>query len=112
MVGGESINRRVEQIDLIICRAEAKGIVSGFVPLVQKVVIPLLEEQCLSMTPPEADWKALYATYRQKNHSIFPILDLKRFEALEPAQPASILLRQGICPVSSMTWVRRIIYVY
>jgi hypothetical protein len=44
----------------------------GYSPLVQKVLLPLLIEESLSVLPPQAEFQALYNIYLEKHHSIIP----------------------------------------
>jgi hypothetical protein len=74
----------------------------GYSPLVQKVLLPLLIEECLSVVPPQSELQALCNIYFRKNHPIFPVVDKAAFGSMDPTQPASILLKQGICLVASL----------
>jgi hypothetical protein len=74
----------------------------GFDPLVQKVMIPLLVEECLSLLPPQPELDKLCSIYFDKHHPIFPVIDEHAFQAMDPAEPASVLLKQGICLVASL----------
>lgn len=74
----------------------------GYSPLVQKVLLPLLVEESLSVVPPPAELQALYNVYFEKNHPIFPVVDKTALGNMDPTQPTSILLKQGICLVASM----------
>jgi Fungal specific transcription factor domain len=74
----------------------------GFDPLVQKVMIPLLVEECLSLLPPQPELEKLCSIYFEKHHPIFPIIDEHAFRTMDPTDPASVLLKQGMCLVASL----------
>ena len=73
-----------------------------FSPLLQKVMFPMLAEECFSTLPPPSDLELLSTIYFEKHHPVFPVLDEEAFRSMEPQDPANILLKQGICLVSSM----------
>jgi len=74
----------------------------GFDSLVQKVMIPLLAEECLSLLPPQPELEKLCSIYFEKHHPIFPVIDENTFRTMDPTDPASVLLKQGICLVASL----------
>lgn len=74
----------------------------GLDPLIQKVMIPVLVEECLSLLPPQPELEKLCSIYFDKHHPIFPIIDKHAFWRMDPAEPASVLLKQGMCLVASL----------
>jgi hypothetical protein len=74
----------------------------GFDPLIQKVMIPLVMEECLSLLPPQPELEKLCSVYFDKHHPIFPVIDEHAFRAMDPTDPASVLLKQGMCLVASL----------
>lgn len=74
---------------------------SSFDPMIHQFVLPYLEGWCLSLIPSQVDYAALYSIYNKKVHPILPVLDRDSFEAMEPSDPAAIVLKQGICLVAS-----------
>ncbi|KAF2104947.1 hypothetical protein NA57DRAFT_30265 [Rhizodiscina lignyota] len=71
-------------------------------PLIQKLLLPYLEDQCLSLAPPASDFKALSAIYFAKIHPIFPVIDTNALFDREGSEAGAILLRQAICLGASM----------
>jgi hypothetical protein len=74
----------------------------GFDPLIQKVMIPLLAEECLAILPMQRELKKLCSIYFEKHHPIFPIIDEHSFRRMDHTEPTSILLQQGMCLVASL----------
>jgi hypothetical protein len=74
----------------------------NFSPFFQKVLFPMLAEECLSTLPPPSELEFLSSIYFEKHHPIFPVIDADAFRALDHLDPAKILLKQGICLVASM----------
>ncbi|KAL2064950.1 hypothetical protein VTL71DRAFT_4090 [Oculimacula yallundae] len=68
--------------------------------IVQKVFVPMLEQECHSTVPPPESVKALASIYFDK---IYPILPLVRESTLHSdlSTPDRIILQQGICLAAS-----------
>lgn len=73
----------------------------GSGPLVQKVLVPMLEQECRSMLPSPAQVEALSKIYFEKVHSILPVIDITVYNSLEHTDPCRIILTQGICLAAS-----------
>jgi hypothetical protein len=71
-------------------------------PLIQQLLLPYLEDQCLSFIPDKEDYDVLRAIYFAKVNPIISILDRETFDALDPSAPSTIVLKQGVCLVASM----------
>ncbi|KAM0745426.1 hypothetical protein ACQRIT_000810 [Beauveria bassiana] len=64
--------------------------------IMDRFLLPFVEEHCLSCLPPEDDFAKLKATFIHKIHPIFPILSLSSLN--EPLNsPANIIQRQLVC---------------
>ncbi len=74
----------------------------GFDPLIQKVMIPLLAEECSALLPPQPEVEKLCSIYFERHHPIFPIVDKTTLRAMPSGEPASVLLKQGMCLVASL----------
>jgi hypothetical protein len=74
----------------------------GFDPLIQKVMIPLLAEECLALLPTQPELEKLCSIYFEKCHPIFPIIDEHSFQTMDHTEPTKILLQQGMCLVASL----------
>jgi hypothetical protein len=74
----------------------------GFDPLIQKVMIPLLAEECLALLPPQPELEKLRSIYFDKHHQIFPVINENSFRRMDRTEPGSILLQQGMCLVASL----------
>lgn len=70
-------------------------------PTIHTVVLPYIEAWCLSMIPKPEQCTALYQIYVERIHPIIPILDKQEYDSMDPADPATILLKQGICLAAS-----------
>ncbi|RDW91650.1 hypothetical protein BP5796_02815 [Coleophoma crateriformis] len=73
----------------------------GSSSVVQHVLIPVLEQECLGNLPPPKARDDLIKIYFDKVHPIFPIIDREVYSALEPQDPRRILLQQGLCLAAS-----------
>jgi hypothetical protein len=71
------------------------------VPLISKLLLPYLEDQCLSLQPKPADFEGLSGIYFEHVHPIFPVLDREAFELIPEEIPAKLLLKQAICLAAS-----------
>lgn len=76
----------------------------GSTPLIQNVLVPILQQECTSILPPPSDVDALCLFYFGKMHPLFPVINEIEFRTLSLADPARILLQQGICLVASMNF--------
>jgi hypothetical protein len=70
-------------------------------PVISKILLPHLEESCLSLLPDSTDFKALCNIYFDEIHPIFPILDRQSFETSPSHFPSSIAVGQVICLMAS-----------
>lgn len=70
-------------------------------PLIQKLLLPYLEDQCLSLLPDVADLDALHKIYLAKIHPIFPVIEFNTLLAREASETGAILLNQAICLAAS-----------
>ncbi|KUJ22504.1 uncharacterized protein LY89DRAFT_664320 [Mollisia scopiformis] len=75
--------------------------------LVQQVLVPMLEQQCLSTLPPPAKVTALTKIYYDKVYPILPIVDEDDYQDLPTLDPHRILLQQGICLAASKNFAAR-----
>lgn len=76
----------------------------GSSSVVYKILLPILEKECLSQLPPIDDWNALSSLYFDRIHPILPIIDNPSFKNLSVNDPGKILLQQGICLIASMNF--------
>jgi hypothetical protein len=74
----------------------------GFKPAIQRAIMPILEEECISTIPPLAHRNALRAAYYEKFHTLLPIVDKSTFDSLPEHSLSRLLLDQGMCLVASM----------
>jgi hypothetical protein len=75
--------------------------------IIQKVMVPMLEQECLSTIPSSQRVEALCKIYFEKVHPILPIVDQHIYEALDHASPERVLLRQGMCLAASKNFSAR-----
>jgi hypothetical protein len=79
----------------------------GSTSLVQKVLVPLLEQECLSTIPPASQTEALSKIYFEKMHPIFPVIDENQYRELHESDPGRILIQQSICLAASKNFTAR-----
>ena len=79
----------------------------GSASLVQQVLVPVLEQECLSTLPSPARVETLSRIYFEKVHPIFPVIDKATFLELNSANPSRILLQQGICLAVSKNFLAK-----
>ncbi|KAJ9635446.1 hypothetical protein H2199_008449 [Coniosporium tulheliwenetii] len=70
-------------------------------PLVAKLLLPYLEDQCLRLLPKQEDLEGLSSIYFEEVHPLFPVLDKEAFHAMQDHLPAKVLLKQAICLAAS-----------
>jgi hypothetical protein len=75
--------------------------------VVQKVLIPLLEQEALSALPPPPNLLALSQMYFDKCHPIFPVVDEVGFRSLDSSDPRRVLLQQAICLAASRNFTSK-----
>ena len=75
--------------------------------VVQKVLLPILEQESLATIPASATLETLSKIYFERVHPIFPVIDLTTYENLSLKDPARILLQQGICLAASKNFAAR-----
>ncbi|KAB8290811.1 hypothetical protein EYC80_008448 [Monilinia laxa] len=73
----------------------------GSAPLIRDVLVPLIEQECLSTMPPIPHLEALSRIYFDRINPIFPIIDETKYHNLSPSDPARILLGQAISLAAS-----------
>merc|ERR1712225_79970 len=73
--------------------------------LIQKVLIPLLEQECLSMVPPPDGLRALAQIYFDKVYPIFPVVNESTIHSDQLLKPERTILQQGICLAASKNHV-------
>ena len=101
----DKLSKRAVQFDPKVPQQQPRAsLFYGSTLLIQSVIVPILEQECLSVLPPPGDLDALCLFYFGKMHPIFPVIDEDKFRSLPLATPARILLQQGICLVASMNF--------
>ncbi|KAH6709444.1 hypothetical protein BKA61DRAFT_614263 [Leptodontidium sp. MPI-SDFR-AT-0119] len=75
--------------------------------LIQKVLVPMLEQECLSTIPPPDGLEALARIYFDKVYPIFPVVSESTLQGAHLSTPARILLQQGVCLAASKNHVAR-----
>lgn len=70
-------------------------------PLIQQMLVPMLEQQCLSAIPSPANVGSLTKIYFKKVYPILPVVDEADYMDLLSTDPHRILLQQGICLAAS-----------
>lgn len=70
-------------------------------PVIQKLLLPHLEDQCLACLPNDYDYKSLSTLYFAKVHPLFPIIDEKALD-VSASDSSVVILRQAICLAASM----------
>ncbi|RAL61029.1 hypothetical protein DID88_010125 [Monilinia fructigena] len=73
----------------------------GSAPLIRDVLVPLIEQECLSTMPSIPHLEALSRIYFDRINPIFPIIDEPKYRNLPPSDPARILLGQAISLAAS-----------
>lgn len=67
-------------------------------PLIQQVLLPYLEDQCLLSLPPEADLAVLCRIYQSTVHPIFPVIvEDDAFNPSLVSDPVSVIIKQSVC---------------
>jgi hypothetical protein len=79
----------------------------GSASLVQKFLVPILEQECFQTIPSLPRFEALSKLYFEKLHPIFPVVDRNTYHRLPPTDPGRILLQQGICLAVSKNFAAR-----
>jgi hypothetical protein len=69
--------------------------------LVQQMLVPMLEQQCLSAIPSPTNVDALTKLYFKKVYPILPVVDEADYIDLPATDPHRVLLQQGICLAAS-----------
>lgn len=83
-------------------RAVAPGVFYMASPELQRLIIPALEEQALSLLPPEPHLSRLIDCYSSKVHSLLPLIDMKLLEGDQALPNSKILIVQATCLLASM----------
>ncbi|KAK6598115.1 fungal specific transcription factor [Botrytis cinerea] len=84
-----------------IYNRRAQNLFYGCPPLVRDVLVPLIEQDCLSTMPPIPHLEVLSRIYFEKINTIFPIINETMFRNLAPSVPCRALLEQAICLAAS-----------
>jgi len=71
-------------------------------PAIQRILIPLLEEECLLLIPPKEDLEALSSIYFEKIHPLFPVIDETTYRSLQSHDVKNIVLQQALCMIASL----------
>ncbi|KAH7417121.1 hypothetical protein BKA64DRAFT_701907 [Cadophora sp. MPI-SDFR-AT-0126] len=69
--------------------------------LIQKVLLPLLEQECLSTIPPPDGLQALEQIYFDKVYPIIPLVNESTIQSAHLSKSERIILQQGICLAAS-----------
>ncbi|KAH7364392.1 hypothetical protein BKA65DRAFT_491203 [Rhexocercosporidium sp. MPI-PUGE-AT-0058] len=76
--------------------------------LIQKVLIPMLEQECLSTIPPPNGLEILARAYFDKVYPIFPVVSESTLrQSAHLSTPDRIILQQGICLAASRNQASR-----
>ena len=70
-------------------------------PLVSKLLLPYLQDQCLRLVPQHTDFIGLQNIYFADVHPLFPILNQDNFALFPDQLPEKVLLKQTICLAAS-----------
>ncbi|CZR50816.1 uncharacterized protein PAC_00690 [Phialocephala subalpina] len=73
----------------------------GTGPLIKQVLVPMLEQECLSALPAPARLDALIKIYFDKVYPILPVVAEADYQDLPTTDPHRVLLQQGICLAAS-----------
>ncbi|KAF3403561.1 hypothetical protein F1880_009693 [Penicillium rolfsii] len=71
-------------------------------PLISSILLPHLEDHCLSVLPNADDLAGLTHVYLDNVHPIFPIFDFETYHYMPLDSPERILLSQTICFAASV----------
>ncbi|KAH8647557.1 hypothetical protein BGZ60DRAFT_570332 [Tricladium varicosporioides] len=103
-----TLSRRGSQaVPLTLSEPSPSSLFYSSTPLVQKVLIPMLEQECLATMPPLASLDALSKIYFDRMHPIFPVVNESLYHSLQNTDPGRILLQQAICLAASKNFVAR-----
>ncbi|KAH6665929.1 hypothetical protein B0J14DRAFT_678508 [Halenospora varia] len=103
-----TLSRRGSQaVPLTLSEQSQSSLFYGSSPLVRKVLIPMLEQECLATMPPPASFNALSKIYFDRMHPIFPVVNENLYHSLQNTDPGRILLQQAICLAASKNFVAR-----
>lgn len=69
--------------------------------MISQLLLPHLEDECLSLLPDPASYGALQSLYFKQIHPLFPILDESGLQTMPPQLPGTILLKQAVCLAAS-----------
>lgn len=82
-------------------RRSRRGSYHRFAPTVQQTFLPYLEDECVSLLPPQADLEALCSIYFKKVHPLLPAVDEIEFGTMQDSEPEKIMLQQTMCLVAA-----------
>ncbi|KFY82221.1 hypothetical protein V500_10714 [Pseudogymnoascus sp. VKM F-4518 (FW-2643)] len=103
-----TLNRRASQgTPFTLADSSPANIFYRSVSLVQKVLVPVLEQECLATMPPPHKFAALSNIYFEKIHPIFPVIDENIYHSLNQTDPRRILLQQGVCLAASKNFAAK-----
>ncbi|PGH13103.1 hypothetical protein AJ80_06475 [Polytolypa hystricis UAMH7299] len=92
---GQAETPRLPSIRSLISRASGSDFMTSNMPWL------LLEKECLRIIPSPADITALTSIYLEEVHPIFPAIDMKAYDAMQPNSHTKVLLSQAICLAAS-----------
>lgn len=72
------------------------ALASKALPVLDRLLLPFVREECLTCLPPDDDFRQLRDVYLQKIHPIFPVIPGAALQG-DAATPADIVLRQVVC---------------
>ena len=74
----------------------------GLEPAIRDAILPALERDCLSISPPSVHRTALCTIYSEKFNSILPIVDRSIYDKTFLEHPSRLPLDQAMCMVAAM----------
>jgi hypothetical protein len=101
-----ALNRTASQDTLSTSQSQS-SIFHGSGSLIQKVLVPMLEQECLATIPPPDSFAVLSKIYFDKVHPVFPVINVDVYNNLPTSDSHRILLQQAICLAASKNFVAR-----
>lgn len=65
--------------------------------LTRRLLLPIMEEQCLAIRPPEAHFRAMELFYFENVHPVLPVIDQSSYQGREHNDGSNILQSQAVC---------------
>ncbi|KAL0936774.1 fungal specific transcription factor [Colletotrichum truncatum] len=72
----------------------SSSVVSRPAAMIDQVLLPFVQQNCLTCVPPEKDFKHLHRVYREKIHPIFALVP--EYVLMEGDSPSAIVMRQVV----------------